>query len=257
MKKKVVIILSIAIIFLAITGAFILIKNKNIWFDNSKLIYNYLVIVNQEKEKGKKYFLYSNEDKIYYLDGINPKNVIIVNSNINEVNNEIYKQAEEFVKKGEKSFVYNNNRIELEPVIFSAYNFSPHISILKEKLDIIEEKKEKLDYKFDSITPNKNVNDELYYSDKYGRNIYIKGISEIFVIYNNKKYELREVLKENDSLADDVFYFIKKKSGNCSSSYPKDIEPHVLDGYTIENLRITQNYENDTLFYILKYWDDN
>lgn len=247
MKKGLLIIFTIFVISVVM---FFSIKKiiKNKILDNSVIDFNYETIFDETKKNNNKYFLFSDYENIYYLNGLNPKDVTIITSSINEINKDIYEKAREEFKEGKKTFLYGgNNIISFNNVVYAAYDYSPDISILSSKLDIIKNEKEPKDFELVDIVFNKKLENTLYYTDRFGIKIYTDGIEKIYVSFLGKTCELREVLNKDVDLSDDVYYSLKKAKNSVITSYLD--EKNVIEGVNLNDIRITQNYVNGELYY--------
>lgn len=246
MKKKNVLIIMLIIILLLLTS--IIYYSKKIHKNNNYKL-NYGIVFNSSKNT-QIYFLYSTNNKIYYTNGYNPENIFIVTSNQNYIDKNIINMAEEELKENNFTFNYNNNQITITNIVKSVYSHYPTIDDLKLQLDIIEKNNSYSQYNYDSVICEKVEENTLYYTDKYGINIYLENIKNIYVIYNNQKYELKEILLKNDDLSDNIYYFFKNQPDTITGS--NWFENNTLEGISNNDIRITRDFNNNQLYYTIK-----
>ncbi len=206
-------------------------------------------IINSKKDNDK-YFLYSDDKKIYYLKGLKPSDIYIVRSRINVVDDNVNKVALEKFNDGVYSFRNDDNSIFIQNVLYSVYNISPSIYALKTQLDIVEEDNKYDTYLYDSVVCNKEAESYLYYTDRFGRKIYLDGVANIYVTYNGTKYELKDILIENDSISDNVYYMFRNSANTTIRYYAS--EKNVIEGLNYENVRIANIFSDNEQYYKIK-----
>lgn len=248
-NKKIVIFLIMICFILIIYGSwkiYCLSKSREDLFD-------YGVIYSSSKSDIQS-FLYADEEKIYYLDGYNPKDVFIVSSSINDVDENALILAQENIRDGKMSFNYNEeNRIYIQNILPAIYNWTPTIDELKKQVDIIEKEYNYNEYSFVNIVCSENNVKKLYYTDKFGRNIYTDGVEQIYVEYNDKNFELQTILTANNSISDNV-YLTFRKDPRTIITYLNNDDDSIIEGLTQEgnNMYLEQKFSNNEVYYIFK-----
>lgn len=248
-NKKFIIILIIICSILAICIFWKMFSLQKTNKDN----FSYGVVYYSSKDN-KQYFLLADEKKIYFLDGYNPKNVFIVTSSINVVDDNAISLAKENALNGKFDFAYTGeNRIYTQNILPAVYNWTPTIYDLKEQVNIVEEEYDYKEYDFSNIVCSEDNNKKLYYTDKFGRNIYTEGVDHIYVNYKDEKYELKTILEKNDSISDNVYLSFRKDSKTIVT-YLSDDDDSVIEGLKQDNtnMYLGQKFFDNEIYYIFK-----
>ncbi len=232
---------------------FFLIKQYRIKKEIANNVLNFGIINNSnEEDKGKQFFLYSDQNYSYYLKDNNPDKIFILLSDKNSIEEEMFNIAKEMLKHNEMEFSINSNYLRLNKVRYCLYKLELTIDEFSEKMTVEKIPLNKVSFKTTNYKEDKNKSRTLYYTDKNGIKIYNENLENIEV--NN--IDLAKFLRDFDLPSDYIYNIFKEENSTVKNGVyllTDSTKPTMLKATQYNNLRVSCYYENNEIFYVISY----
>ncbi len=256
LKKYRVIFIIIGLIIIGVLiYYFLLLKENN---NNNNNTLNFRIINNNDYINDTQlYYLFSDNNNMYYLRGKNPNDIFILISSIGVIDDNIYNLAVKKFQNKQKSFEIDGNILRMNNVKYSLYSLELGIDEFMTKMNVEKEPYENIEFKATDYEIDVDKNRTLYYTDKNGVKIYNENLKYIKIIdKNNKKFELFEFLAKYNLPSDVIYNIFELENSTFEDSIfllSDSTQPSLIKAIQYRNLRVSCYYENNEIFYVMSY----
>ena len=259
LKKYKLLVIIIGLIIIGILTYYFLLRKEN---NSNNNMLNFRIIDNNSDDinKNQLYFLFSDNNNMYYLRGKNPDDIFILISSIGVIDDNIYDLAVKKFQNNQKKFEINGNNLRMDNVKYSLYYLELSIDELMTKMNVEKEPYENIEFRTTDYELELNKNRTLYYTDKNGVKIYNENLKFVKIIdENNKEYELLDFLKEYNLPSDIVYNIFELENSTFEDSIfllSDSTKPTLIKAIQYRNLRVSCYYENSEIFYVMSYEEE-
>ena len=253
-KKYKFILIGLLVVILGCLVYFFLIR-KPVTNETSNGLNFRIINNNTDEDKGKSYFLYSDQNYSYYLKDNNPDKVFILISSNGILEDEMYKISLEMFKNNETEFNINGSDLRINNVKYCLYKWEITIDEFNEKMEVEKVPLNNIAFKATDYKKKENSNRTLYYTDENGVKIYNENLEKIEV----NDIDLAKFLKDNNLPSDYVYNIFKEEESNIDNPVyliGDSTKPTMIKATQYKNLKLSCYFENNEIFYVLSYEEE-